>query len=85
LRFIAALVQADRPAGGTLRQIVQRNTRFDRIRTAVEWLRGNASESMCVKQLAASVALIQHLRRPNGVGPRDIRLPEKEGCQAFGF
>lgn len=45
------------PMGGTLRQIVQRSTRFDQIRTAVKWICDNADQPMCVKRLAASVGM----------------------------
>ena len=45
------------PMGGTLRQVVQKNTRFDQIRTAVGWIRGNADRPMCVKRLAASIGM----------------------------
>lgn len=43
--------------GGTLRQIVQKNSRFDQIRTAAQWISHHAHEPMRVQELAASVGM----------------------------
>ncbi len=43
--------------GDTLRQIVGHSTRFDQIRSAVEWICRNADRPMCVGDLAASVGM----------------------------
>lgn len=45
------------PMGGTLRQIGRSNTRFDQIRTAVQWISANADKPMRVERLAASVGM----------------------------
>lgn len=45
------------PMADAMRRIVGRNTRFDRIRTAVEWIRENADKPMRVADLAASVGM----------------------------
>lgn len=45
------------PMADTLRRIIGKNTRFDQIRAAVEWIRGNADRPMHVAELAASVGM----------------------------
>ena len=45
------------PMGHTVRQMVQHNTRFQQIRTAVDWICRHACEPMCVQRLAASVGM----------------------------
>ncbi len=45
------------PLGGTLRQIVQQSSCLQQIRTAVEWLRCNAHNSMRVPELAANAGM----------------------------
>ena len=71
------------PMAGTLRQIVQSRTRFAQIRTAVEWICGNANDPMCVKRLATSVGMSvtsfhRHFKAVTGHSPlayqRSIRL-----------
>lgn len=71
------------PMGDTLRQIVGRTTRFDQIRTAVEWICGNADRPMCVDDLAASVGMsvtsfYRHFKDVTGHSPlayqRQLRL-----------
>ena len=45
------------PMAGTLGQLVQSNSRFAQIRTAVEWICDHANEPVCVARLAASVGM----------------------------
>jgi AraC-like DNA-binding protein len=45
------------PMSGTLRQVVQQNTHFQQVRTAVEWICNNPYASMSVELLATSVGM----------------------------
>ncbi len=73
------------PTAGTLRHIVQQNTRFHQIRTAVEWIGENAYETFSVEALAASVGMSvtsfhRHFKAVTAYSPlayqRHIRLLE---------
>lgn len=81
------------PMGGTLCQIVQHNSCFRQIRTALEWIRGNASHPMRVPQLAASVGMSatsfhRHFKAVTACSPlayqRHIRLLEARRLVASG-
>ena len=71
------------PMGDTLRQIVGHATRFDQIRTAVEWIGENVDGPMRVADLAASVGMSvtsfhRHFKGVTGHSPlayqRQLRL-----------
>lgn len=79
--------------GGTLRQVVQQNTRFHQVRTTVEWICGNARKPMSVERLATSVGMSvtsfhRHFKAVTGHSPltyqRHIRLLDARGLLASG-
>lgn len=81
------------PMGDTLRQIVGRATRFDQIRTAVEWICDNADRPMRVGDLAASVGMSatsfhRHFKGVTGHSPlayqRQLRLLDARRLLASG-
>ncbi len=81
------------PMGCTLRQIVQKNTRFDQIRTAVTWICSNAHQPMSVQRLAASVGMSvtsfhRHFKAVTAYSPlayqRHIRLLDAQRLIASG-
>lgn len=81
------------PMGDTLRQIVGHATRFDQIRTAVEWIVGHADRPMRVADLAASVGMSatsfhRHFKGVTGHSPlayqRQLRLLDARRLLASG-
>jgi AraC-like DNA-binding protein len=73
------------PMGDTLRQIGQRNDRFQQLKTAADWLAVNHSESVAIPDLAASAGMSvtsfhRHFKAVTGYSPlafqRRIRLLE---------
>jgi AraC-like DNA-binding protein len=73
------------PMGDTLRQIGQRNDRFQQLKTAADWLAVNHSEPVNIPDLAASVGMSvtsfhRHFKAVTGFSPlafqRHIRLLE---------
>ena len=81
------------PMGGNLRQVVQHNTRFHQIRTAVDWLCANAKAPMRVEALAASVGMSvtsfhRHFKAVTALSPlayqRHLRLLHAQQLVASG-
>ena len=81
------------PMGGTLRQIVQQSACFQQIRPAVEWIRGNAHNSMRVERLAEYVGMsatsfYRHFKAVTAYSPlayqRHIRLLDGRRLVASG-
>lgn len=79
--------------GDTLRQISQRNDRFQQLKTAADWLATNHSEPVVIPDLAASAGMSvtsfhRHFKAVTGFSPlafqRHIRLLEARKLLAAG-
>lgn len=75
------------PMGDTLRQIGQRNDRFQQLKTAADWLAANHSEPVNIRDLAASAGMSvtsfhRHFKAVTGFSPlalqRHVRLLEAQ-------
>ncbi|RWR05617.1 AraC family transcriptional regulator [Paenirhodobacter populi] len=81
------------PMGNTLRQIGQRNERFQQLKTAADWLAANHSEPVVIPDLAASAGMSvtsfhRHFKAVTGYSPlafkRHMRLLEARKLLAAG-
>jgi AraC-like DNA-binding protein len=79
--------------GDTLRQVSQRNDRFQQLKTAADWLAKNHSEAIIIPELAASSGMSvtsfhRHFKDVTGFSPlafqRHIRLLEARKLLAAG-